>query len=382
LDIFQQKRNVPSTFLPGIHGLRAIAFLMVTMFHLHYVGELAFPAGAQVIAAQFGFGVHLFFVISGFSLICSTEVTDANNQWIREYSLKRFFRIAPLFYAMLAFYFLFWPGTSSFRTLLVSAVFIFNFIPGKHEGVVAASWTIGVEMIFYALLPLIFLFVRSMKGFAILCAVALAVSYEGRYLLESVNGLPTYYAHMAFISSIGIFALGLLAGSIFISTRARWQSSALPSAKQITIKWLLIIATLLSTAILLSPVERLITVQGQPHILLWGVVFAISASWQALFPSRAIANKAFVWIGERSYSGYLLHPIVIILMRPINHHIYQTFEASIGAYAFFVCSAITIAIVLLLSAVTYKLIERPGIEYGRRLILRNRSSMSLPAQAS
>lgn len=79
--------------LPGIHGLRGIAALAVTLFHLTTITEIAVPAGFTFIASDFNRGAHLFFVLSAFSLMYSTEHTMQCPTWVTQY-----FIIAPLYY--------------------------------------------------------------------------------------------------------------------------------------------------------------------------------------------------------------------------------------------------------------------------------------------
>ena len=44
----------------------------------------------------------LFFILSAYALMHSTEHTLHRPTWAKEYFVKRFFRIAPLFYCILA----------------------------------------------------------------------------------------------------------------------------------------------------------------------------------------------------------------------------------------------------------------------------------------
>src|SRR5262245_30143079 len=86
--------------LPGIHGLRAIAATGIVLFH---VAAIVTPPPEQLsfISNYFGLAVPLFFVVSGFSLGYSTAERVEKPRWIEDYLLKRFFRIAPMFYVML-----------------------------------------------------------------------------------------------------------------------------------------------------------------------------------------------------------------------------------------------------------------------------------------
>ncbi len=77
--------------LPGIHGLRGIAALAVVLFHIVHIADVAVPRSFSFIAADFGKGVHLFFVLSAFSLMHSTEHTMHRPAWVRNISLSVFF---------------------------------------------------------------------------------------------------------------------------------------------------------------------------------------------------------------------------------------------------------------------------------------------------
>jgi peptidoglycan/LPS O-acetylase OafA/YrhL len=76
------------------------------------------------------------------------------------------------------------------------------------------------------------------------------------------------------------------------------------------------------------------------------------------------------WLGERSFSIYLMHGVVIFLLREKGGYqsIWTMLYPTLGAWAYLACFALTIAIVLPVSAITYALIERPGQKLGAKLI--------------
>ena len=88
----------PARMLPGIHGLRGVAAFVVLMYHLIQHTDLPLPSVLKPVASHGGLSVHLFFVLSAFSLAHShfREPIDTGS-----YLIKRFFRIAPLFYAVI-----------------------------------------------------------------------------------------------------------------------------------------------------------------------------------------------------------------------------------------------------------------------------------------
>jgi peptidoglycan/LPS O-acetylase OafA/YrhL len=76
------------------------------------------------------------------------------------------------------------------------------------------------------------------------------------------------------------------------------------------------------------------------------------------------------WLGERSFSIYLLHPLAIneLTRHDVYLWVWQSLEPTIGAWAYLPCVALTLTIVLSLSAVTYVLIEKPGQKLGAAII--------------
>jgi peptidoglycan/LPS O-acetylase OafA/YrhL len=120
--------------------------------------------------------------------------------------------------------------------------------------------------------------------------------------------------------------------------------------------------------------------QWKSEPILWGIGFSALCVWQSTRPSRWCANLFFQYLGERSYSLYLLHPVVLILFKSSLQNVYSTLTPQFGAYAFFVCAALVLLPLLVLSELTYRLIEVPGIEFGRRINfrIRHRASISEP----
>lgn len=229
---------VPATIpvervLPGIHGLRGIAALAVVLFHIVHIANISVPPPFSFIASDFDKGVHLFLVLSAFSLMHSTEHTLHRPTWATEYFVKRFFRIAPLFYCILVGMVL-WPSlkahdlTVSLESLILNLTFTFSLAP--WTGIVRAGWTVGVEMLFYALLPILLLTVRSSKGTLMLLVVSILVSYASRVILNShfENTVPLYQYNLAPFSlptNLCYFALGMYA--LRIATETNRVSTAM-----------------------------------------------------------------------------------------------------------------------------------------------------------
>lgn len=363
-----QSATIPAErLLPGIHGLRGIAALAVVLFHLVHLAGIAVPKAFTFIAADFGKGVHLFFILSAYALMHSTEHTLHRPTWAKEYFVKRYFRIAPLFYFILAGMVL-WPLLKShtlavnLHHLVLNLTFTFGLAP--WTGIVWAGWTVGVEMLFYVILPILLLTVRTRMGTLWLVAASILVSYASLTVLQAhfehtVAQYRYNWSYFSFPANLCYFALGMYAFRIASETAA----TAAVLRRSLAAFAVLLLGTLLFAGRRLGL---------DTNTILWGFGLAALALWQGKWPGRWCANRFFEHVGERSYSVYLLHPVVIILLKSPVQMLYGALAPALGASAYFVCAAAVILPLLLLSEVTYRLIEVPGIRFGKQFNARIR----------
>lgn len=162
--------------LPGIHGLRGVAAIAIVFYHIVHIAKIPIPESFAFVSSMFGMGVQLFFAVSAFSLMHSTEHTMHRAAWAAEYFVKRFFRIAPLFYCILpgmVLWQLIKPHSLrvDFDVLLLNVTFAFGFAP--WSSIVWGGWTIGVEMLFYVIFPVLLLTVRT--AFATFLSVIITI---------------------------------------------------------------------------------------------------------------------------------------------------------------------------------------------------------------
>lgn len=363
--------------LAGIHGLRAIAALTVVVFHVHGIHKLEMPDSFSLIKTHFGLGVQLFFVLSAFSLFFSTQSRVGKNQWVQDYFIRRFFRIAPLFYLMISVWY--WVSNVDFNQkipaydVLLNFLFLFNLVPEKQDSIVWAGWTIGVEMLFYAILPVLLVYIRNIRGALVLLAVGVTVTTAARMAYDSsAQTLIQAYGHHSFLSQFGVFCAGIF--SYFIYCRRHvyaWLRDHPIFYSSLSFSGILLIVLLI-----VLPTGPLILF-GRIDILIWALAFALLAAGQAVRPWPILANRYLYFAGERSFSLYLLHPWIIYKLGPVYLKIYSVLGAYIGI-AFIGCVLATLMVLIPASALSYRLIELPGMNLGRRLIKR---TGNLPAKA-
>ena len=145
--------------LLGLDHLRAFAITYVILFHYQFFGH---PAWVNKIAGFGWSGVDLFFVLSGFLISGQLFATIAKGKRvsIKEFFIKRFFRIIPPFLVVVMLYASLpaireWGHLSPLWRYLT---FTLNFgLDLRKYGTFSHAWSLCVEEQFYLLLPLIFL---------------------------------------------------------------------------------------------------------------------------------------------------------------------------------------------------------------------------------
>jgi peptidoglycan/LPS O-acetylase OafA/YrhL len=102
---------------------------------------------------------------------------------------------------------------------------------------------------------------------------------------------------------------------------------------------------------------------------LWwqGISFALILIGLLLAPVHIVVNRVTGFLGKTSYSLYLLHPTLVLLLVPAYRWVYaQPMGLSLK---FAGCSALTLTLLIPLSYLSYRWIERPGINLGRNLLV-------------
>jgi peptidoglycan/LPS O-acetylase OafA/YrhL len=158
---------------PALDGLRALAALGVVVHHAwQYSGRPRAPLG--IWWNELALGVALFFCLSGFLVYgpwarAALDRTAAPPRIGRFYALRAA-RILPAYHLTLAAAIALLAGTGHWRLvddwrLLGFAVFAQNYVPSLGEMLNPPTWTLAVEVTFYAVVPLLgLLAVRGARG--------------------------------------------------------------------------------------------------------------------------------------------------------------------------------------------------------------------------
>jgi peptidoglycan/LPS O-acetylase OafA/YrhL len=98
------------------------------------------------------------------------------------------------------------------------------------------------------------------------------------------------------------------------------------------------------------------------HRWVWAVALAGLVFGLATAPPRFMLHRSVRWAGTRSYSIYLIHGVVILMLERSGFTAWA--DHSMSWLGFVVCVLVTVVITLCLAALTYRLVELPGKRLG------------------
>jgi peptidoglycan/LPS O-acetylase OafA/YrhL len=359
--------------LSGIDALRAYAAFSIILFHISF--ERGIPANEMFsfIRNYLGFGVPLFFTISAFSIAHGYLHKNLSEEVVLRFLLKRWARIAPLFYLVLGYQLLvLWfqyrhfPGIPA---IFASLTFSFNFVPRMVDGIVPASWSIGVECVFYALFPLLAVFCRKTVPMLLVAAVTILVSNSAYQDLSKAKEMNESFIYHGWLTCMPYFICGLV-GHRFYSFLQRF----LAEHPEYLRRMIGIGLTLISLSLILVLVNNSSLYQWfwQRNLrstwdVLWGAAFLLLCVGIAIHPWSLIANTVTGFLGRISFSLYLLHPHIVQFFSEFRFYAFFATTIRNAPTAIIVCFAATSCVVVLLSVATYHLVELRGITFGKFL---------------
>lgn len=350
--------------LDYIDALRGLAIIGVIMVHTQGVNS-GLPNIISKIVGEGAKGVQLFYIASAFTLFLSFKSrTSLENSPIRNFFLRRFFRIAPMYYIGICYYLFqdgfgarYWLGDETEITALnifSNATFLHGFNPHWINSLVPGGWSIAVEMLFYALLPFIYSKIKNVNDafkfliLSIVIKLILELLFINFPLIDH-NGLWTEYLVLYFPSQLPIFSLGIILYFIVIEQE---------KATSISGKYILIFSGLILFQ--LASGTQIIF----PNHILFGIGFLFLGLALSKFQFIAIVNPAINYIGKISFSMYLVHFAVLHWLTQFNLINYHENPIINYSTRFFVVTVLTVIV----STLFYQIIEIPFQNIGKKVI--------------
>lgn len=328
-----------------IDGMRAIAVLLVVLFH----------AGFSVFASGF-IGVDIFFVISGFLIATIIkDKTDAGNFSFADFYLRRIWRLQPAMLAMICFCLIvasvFWlpeDYAGFLKSIKQTLLIVSNRYFGDETSAYAAAdsnamlllhtWSLSIEWQWYIFFPFIYYIVRKKTNERAIKYLSLIVAMVGVYVAWHYSGAHPTKTYYFFASRLFEFMAGVCV-CLYLSQAQKINA---------------VVLNIIASAALITIFYISITngvIRGYPNAHTLAVCLSTAAlifcgSQQNVLVNKGLSFAPLVWLGTVSYSLYLFHwPIFATL-----HYI--------GITSFY-ARVVGLCLAILLAIGSYYFIEKP-----------------------
>jgi len=368
------------TYLTELAGLRGLAALCVVLYH---VGNLT--GIRPSIIRSGGPTLDLFFLLSGFVLIHQYErrrelqpqadPKATKRFYFTHFFVRRFFRIAPLFYALLLVSFVeqpllerttlyitqhSWVFMEIFRdvswtNLAAHLSFVFGFLPEYCYHSALPDWTVGLEMQFYVIFPILILLILRFGYIAMAAVTVLLAVLCNQSFSPFVNSFPM----ASFLPiKIHLFVLGMLIAAAFHKRIKLWAAC--------------ICIAVLPFLPLIENIRRFNLAWLIGDLAMAMILFLLTCSKghlrTALAPFRMALNAPPIQkLGQISYAVYLVHMLIIPPVVALLLHVPWA-VALPGKPRFLLFSLAVMAFVYPISLLLHHLIEQPGVAMGKQLL--------------
>lgn len=354
-------------YIKELEGLRGVMALWVVAGH----SLLALPGIHGRLIQSLGniFAVDIFIILSGFVIFFMLSETRDNYV---VYLIKRFFRIFPIYLLVLvvSVLTLHWfrdillqaaPGESTLSRLqlidaasykfplqllthaaLLQGVIPVHWIPFSSYAFVGQAWSVSVEWQFYLIAPLLFAWIAKSESTAAKIALVILVLAIGGWSVLTDDGFVGCHGAM--------FILGFLSLYFYRDLAHRLSTQ-----------------TIIASAFLLTLASAVIVPRYAVPIAIWCVAFG-SVIVHARHPRQrnpvatVLKLKVTAFIGRISYSIYMTHMLIVMLLLKIFTHLPMPLPVRYVVFPLAV-----MALTILLSTITYKVVEMPFQKVGKRL---------------
>ncbi|NTW23338.1 MAG: acyltransferase [Lentimicrobium sp.] len=342
--------------LDYLRGLMALGIMVY-----HYFTWTGFKFGAETFPGKIGiYGVSVFYVLSGLTLfiVYNNKLSFLN---IHHYFIKRVFRIFPLLWLSILLSVFLLNHKTDLTTLLLNLTGLFGFV--AHDRYIAiASWSIGNELVFYTIFPLILLsgrWTRFAPHLFFLISAGIGVYFAFSVMIFNMPLRFQWSNYLNPLNQVMLFSGGVLIGRLL-------------SGKKLPPYLGIALLAFAGMAFIFYPVkgDQSTLIAGFNRIAFVLLSFAITASFLMIdFKPGKIAGFILSRLGEASYSVYLLHPIVYLMLKK---------HAGINYTNLFLLISFTVT--LLLSYLVYTYFETRFISLGQSVINKLKSRQLISAE--
>jgi peptidoglycan/LPS O-acetylase OafA/YrhL len=359
--------------VPALDGIRGLAILAVLVAHcVPRLPDTGFGGWYNQAVGAGGFGVDLFFVLSGFLITGILLDSKGTTGYFRNFYARRFLRLFPVYYLYLAFVALLLPAIHhALHTHMPDyggnwwwyLLYACNLKPGHgaNDPYLGHFWSLAVEEHFYLVWPALVL-VLSRRRLAYCCfgAITLAVVLRVSFSWYGADWNTIYRVTPMRLDALALGALGaialrserwsgrgpalawkaLLAGGALFLGCVLWGRSASWNSAPIQTFGAFFLATAFAGLVYLSATTHS------------GLARVFSTRWLRMF-------------GRYSYTIYVIHVL-------ITSHVFWAAAAlakRTGPWPYWanlICSGIIVATAYGIAALSWKYYENPILQLKKR----------------
>ena len=351
-------------FIPEVDGLRFFAIALVFLFHVY--GRVLVGSGGRIdpptahdllvsIVNWGGYGVLLFFVISGFILglpFAEHYLADRPPVSLKAYFKRRLFRLEPPYIICILLMFagamLVAHGGRGdvVRHFLATITYTHNLIYRSRSTLNPVAWSLEVEVQFYILAPLLMKALKF-RSAPRRCLVLLLLAMPSTLLAFRPVELDPAWWKLSIVRYLPYFLMGILLADWYVTQwkrppRRPWLGDLLATS-MVILAWRMLIG--------MSAYED--AVEGfLSYVILAGCVGVFRGSiWR-----RILANPWLAAIGGMCYTIYLYHKPMLHALHPLTQRLVLTriFWVNLSLQL-----VIFTALVLPIMAMLFVLFEKP-----------------------
>jgi peptidoglycan/LPS O-acetylase OafA/YrhL len=358
-----------------IDAVRGWAILLVMTTHVGgRFAEMPYPIKKFT---NFGsFGVQMFFLASAITLAMSWDRSrDPYAPRTIKFFIRRFLRIAPMYYAGALLFALTLPPEDGIdpiqllRTLLFINAWYPEWIPTTPGWmVVPGGWSIGVEFTFYALFPILITILTTLRRAIVFALVTVALAAVANNAGQHSFGdygetAVSNFIYFWFPNQLPVFAIGIVLHHLIAGNRSFRLS--LPAAYAA-----IAFVGLFCLAVAEFPVgPSWIGLDFfRSQMLRATLVFCVFIFVLSVSPPNLLVHPVIRRFGMLSFSCYVIHSLFVVSVPGWTGGLIDT---SASEYrAIFMLGLLWLCVVsatYLCAEVTYLLIEQPGIRLAHRL---------------
>jgi peptidoglycan/LPS O-acetylase OafA/YrhL len=353
--------------LHQIDALRGMAAILVIVSHASEgLASFATQYGHSNLLAQLAqradigrIGVIIFFIISGFVVAHTLAGRDAS---LEKFAVRRFFRLYPLYWLSIILV-IFFHGSGNYPlapqgdySALLANVTMLPTLLG-FDPMMGVYWTLETELVFYLFAVVVY---RAGQLFKPVVLFWIIFALIGTFAAVMFDVLPA--PRLLSWKSLALNLSFMFWGALFHAVVFNPALHAYGKRG----RYLLLVSAGL---ILLPSFYTFIRFfsSNSPDDLRWAVAYPAAVfAFALIFFAKGRWTQWVSGLGVISYSMYLLHPIAVAMVTRFLGS--REIDVRMASLPFM--TAVTIGITVALSIMSYFLLEKPCIFFGRKLTAR------------